>query len=128
MAEDHAVATFGVAPRDGPRFVTHQITGAALETLLVIEQDAAVVGGHEQLGRARPHTRLGRAAFTNLRVDGDVCGMRNTKVDGFHTIIEAQRCLGSLGKNRGNLHATNLEPSSRVRRTWNALRAGPSVR
>jgi hypothetical protein len=127
VTEDDAVAALGIAPRYGARFVTHQVTGAALETLLVIEQDAAIVGGHEQLGRARPHTSLGRTTFANFGVDGDVCGMGNTKVDGFHTIIEAQRSLGSLGKKRGNLHANNLEPSSRVRRTWNALRAGLEV-
>jgi hypothetical protein len=121
------MATLGIAPRDGARFVAHQVTGAALETLLVVEQDAAIVGGYKQLGRARPNAGLGGAAFANLGVDGDVRRMRNTKVDGFHTIVEAQRSLGSLGRKRGNLHATNLEPSPWVRRTWNALRAGHEV-
>jgi hypothetical protein len=112
VTEDDAMATFGIAPRDSSRFVADHVTGAALETLLVVEQDAAVVGGYEQLRWTSPNACLSGAAFANLRVDGDVRGMRNAKVDGFHTIIEAQRCLGSLGKKRRNRHVTNLEPKT----------------
>ena len=111
MTEDDAVATFGVAPRDGACFVTHHVTGAAFEALFVVEQNTAIVGGHEQLRRARPNTRLGSAASANLGIDGDVRCMRNPKVDGLHAVVKAQRCLRSLLEKRGNWHATNLEPS-----------------
>ena len=112
MPENDAVAAFGIAPRDGTFVVAHHVTSAALEALLVIEQDAPVVGGHEQLRRARPHTRLGGAAFTNLCVDDDVGLMRHTKIHCVHTIIETQRCLRSRQvEKRGNRHTPNLEPS-----------------
>jgi hypothetical protein len=112
VAEDDAMAAFGVAPGNGPRFVADHVAGTAFEALLVVKQDAAIVGGHEQLGRASPHTRLGGTTLADFSIDGDVRGMRNTKVDGFHAIIEAQRCLRSLLKKRGNRHVNNLEPRS----------------
>ena len=93
MLEDDAVAALGIAPGNRARFVAHQVTCAAFEALLVVEQDSAVVGGHEQLRRTRPHARLGGAAFANLSIDGDVRLVGNPEVDGFHAIIEAQRCL-----------------------------------
>ena len=93
MTEDDTVAALGVAPSDGARLVANHVAGAAFEALLVVEQDAAVVGGHKQLGRARPHARLGGAAFANLSIDGDVRLVGNPEVDGFHAIVEAQRCL-----------------------------------
>ncbi len=96
MLEDHAVAAFGVAPRNGTRFVADHVTGATFEALLVIEQDAAIVGGHEKLRRTRPNAGLCCAALANLGIDGDVRLVRNPEVDGFHTIIKAERCLRSL--------------------------------
>ena len=87
------MSALGVAPSDGTCFVAHHVAGAAFEALLVVEQDAAVVGGYKQLGRARPHARLGGAAFANLSIDGDVRLVGNPEVDGFHAIVEAQRCL-----------------------------------
>ncbi len=121
MAEDNAVATFGVAPRDGARLIAHHVTRAAFEALLVVEQNAAIVGGHEQLGRTRPNARLGGAAFTNLSVDSDVRGMRNAEVDGFHAIVEAQRCLRSLLQKVRDRHSYQLRAQLGIRRTWVVL-------
>lgn len=113
MAENDAVAAFGVAPGDRTRFIANHVAGAAFETLLIVEQDAAIIGGHEQFCGARPHAGLGGAAFANLSVDGDVRGVRNTKIDRFHAIVEAQRCLRSLMQKRGYRHVSNLEPRPR---------------
>jgi hypothetical protein len=93
VLEDHAVSTFGVAPSYGARLVTDHVAGAAFEALLVVEQNATVVGGHKQLCRARPYASLGGAALANLGIDGDVRLVRHPKVDGFHAIVKAQRCL-----------------------------------
>jgi hypothetical protein len=117
VLEDHAVATLGVAPRYGARFVANHVTGAAFEALLVIEQDAAIVGGYEQLCRTRPHACLGSATLANLSVDGDVGVVRHPKIDGFHTIVETQRCLRSLLQKVRYGHMLQLRAQPGIRRT-----------
>jgi hypothetical protein len=126
VLKDHAVATFGVAPRDGARLVAHHVTRAAFEALLVIEQDPAIVGGHEQLGRARPYACLSRTAFTHLGVDGDVRLVRNAKVNGFHTIVEAQRSLRTLLQKVRYRHDYQLRAQLGIRRTCDGARKPPN--
>ena len=90
MTKDHAVSTFGVAPRQRPFAVADEIARTAFEALLVVEQDATVVRCYEQLGWACDHTRPGRAVSTNLGFDNDVRFVRYPEVDSLHTVVEAQ--------------------------------------
>jgi hypothetical protein len=117
VLEDHAVAALGVTPGDGARFVANHVTGAAFEALLVVEQDAAVVGGHEKLRRTRPNACLGGATLANLSVDRDVRFMRHPKVDGFHAVVEAQRRLRTLLQKGRYGHMQQLRAQPGIRRT-----------
>src|SRR4051812_20986009 len=86
---DDALAAVGVGPFDGALGVAHQVAGAALEALLVVEEDAPVAGGHEEVGRARGDAGLGRATATRVTVDGDVGSGADAELDGRHAVFEA---------------------------------------
>jgi hypothetical protein len=87
-AEHHPVTALRVVPGDCPFAVAHQVAGATLKALLVVEQDPAVVGGHKQFCRAGVHAGTGCAASTNVGVDHDVSLRRNVEVHRLHSIIE----------------------------------------
>jgi hypothetical protein len=91
VLKDDAMPAFGVAPRDGTSFVAHHVAGTAFKALLVVKQDAAIVGGDKELRWTRPNASLGGAALANLSFDRDVRLVRHPKVNGFHAIVEAQR-------------------------------------
>src|ERR1022692_2788345 len=86
--EHDAVTAVGISPGDGPLTVAHLIARAALETLLVVEQDAAVGGGNEQRGRACVHTVLGRAGAADIGVHGDMRPFPDPELHGGHPLIE----------------------------------------
>src|ERR1022692_5168618 len=80
-----------------------EVAGPALEALFVVEQDAAVGGGHEQVGRAGAHAVLGRAGSAHLRVDGDVRAFPDPELHARHPPLErhvgvAHRCRSLIGK------------------------------
>src|ERR1019366_2804011 len=86
--EHDAVTAVGISPGDGPLTVAHLIARAALETLLVVEQDAAVGGGNEQRGRACVHTVLGRAGAADIGVHGDMRPFPDPELHRGHPLIE----------------------------------------
>ncbi len=91
MTKHHAVPTFGVTPRKCSFAVADHVTRSAFEALFVIEQNAAIVGGHKQFCRARNHARFGRATAADIGVDNDVRFVRHAKINGLHPIVEAER-------------------------------------
>src|SRR5437588_11751842 len=70
LPEHDAGPTVGVGPGDRALLVAHLIAGAAFEALLVVEQDAALGGGHEQVRRARIHAGPRRARAAHVGVHG----------------------------------------------------------
>ncbi len=72
MLEHNPVSTLRVPPRNRAGLVAQHVAGAAFEALLVVEQDAAIIGGNKKFGWARMNTRLSRAASTNFAIDSDV--------------------------------------------------------
>ena len=58
-AEDDAVAALGVRPGDRALGVADEVAGAALEALLVVEEDAAVGRRHEQVRPGTPRRSPG---------------------------------------------------------------------
>ena len=95
MFEDYAVATFGIAPRDCAVFIANHVTRAALEALLVVEQDAAVVCRDEELGRARDYAGLGGTASAYVGIHHDVRSVGDPEIDGLHTIVETDLCAAN---------------------------------
>ena len=86
--EHHAMATLGVAPRDRTFTVAHEVAGAALEALLVVEHDAAVAGGYEQVRRAGDHALAGAAVVAHGTVDHDVGTVVHAELRGVHALLE----------------------------------------
>jgi len=60
--KDDAESAFGVGPRDGAFTITHHVAGATFEAVFIIEQDAAIAGGDEQICRTGHNAFAGRAA------------------------------------------------------------------
>ena len=70
--EHDPVAALRVRPRDRPLLVAHEVARAALEALLVVEEDPAVGRRHEQLGRAGDDALPRAAVAADRAVDDDV--------------------------------------------------------
>jgi len=88
------VAAVGIGPSDCTLGVAHHVTSAALETVLVVEQDAAITCGNEQVGWATRHTFLGCAGFADIVVDLDVGTGANSELDCRHPVFEADSVIG----------------------------------
>ena len=82
---------FGVVPRDRALDVADEVARPALEALLVVEDDATVGRGHEQVRRAGDDATARRAIDALATVDDDVRIGRDIEHDGLHPIAEAHR-------------------------------------
>src|SRR5471030_584759 len=125
LPEDDAVAAVGVGPGQGALAVAHHVAGAALETLLIVEQDPAVGGKREEVRRARGDAGLGRARTANLSVDDDVRSFGHPELHGCHAVLESHdRQSRWFDGGRLRVHRKILPPSaaslarSRQRTPW----------
>src|SRR5690606_24121648 len=89
VVEGDPVAALGGGPGDRTLLVAHEVAGAALEALLVVEQDPSVGGGHEQVGRARGDAAADRAVDALAIVHRDVGPLVHAELDGAHACLEA---------------------------------------
>ena len=86
--EDDAESALGIRPRDSTLAIAHHVTGAAFETIFVIEQDAAVTGGNEKVGRTGNDTFARRTAATGIAVDGDMGAFMNAEFSSTDSFFE----------------------------------------
>ncbi|CDH45651.1 hypothetical protein BN874_2730005 [Candidatus Contendobacter odensis Run_B_J11] len=83
--EGDAITAVRVTPADRAFLIAGDITGAALETLFVVEQNAAVVQRDEQVGRTDIDAGMNRTlAAADFRVDDDVRGRRHPEAHCAH--------------------------------------------
>src|SRR5664279_5663593 len=113
VVEDDAVAAVGVGPGDGTLVVADHVAGPTLETLLVVEEDAAVGRGREEVGRAGRDAAPGGARPADVGVHSDVRPLADAKVDAGHALLEGDAAPGQSLRRRG----VPAERQRSVRRT-----------
>src|ERR1019366_350731 len=101
VVEDDAVAAIGVGPGDGTLVVADHVAGPTLETLLVVEEDAAVGRGSEEVGRAGRDAAPGGARPADVGVHSDVGPLADAEVDAGHGLLEGDAAPGQSLRRRG---------------------------
>ena len=77
--KDDAEAAFRVGPSDCAFFVTDEIAGATLVTVLIVEQNATITGRHKKIGGTGNDTFASSATPTGIIIDRDVSTLMNTE-------------------------------------------------
>src|SRR5579875_1008405 len=122
-----AGAAFRVVPGDGALLVADEVARAALEALLVVEQDAPVRGGHEELGRAGRDALARRAPAAGVAVDRDVRDGGDPELGGRDLVLEGERRHGAPAhpKVRHAVHPSLIRSRTRSPALRSSRRATP---